>query len=220
MKVIDFKENRMIRKMRFCLFLILLAGCSASQQLEKNIKNKETSAVGNPSFTKEQTDYYKELVDKFVVAHMDQILGEAYLNCKEPPLFGFFYHMTNIEGKEYITLFLHEKPVKVSDLKKVFVKGYTNVVFEIDAKRKNLYYPNLIRVYVDYDYLLSLIKEYNLTDEDEFDLRNLMDPESFSGQRIFLESQKKRLLSPKDFIPTMKPSEEFIVVWEEKVTVK
>lgn len=86
---------------------------------------------------------------------MDEILGKNYLDAKTPPLFEFFYHISKIEGKEYIAVFLHEKPSTIKELDEVSAKGYTNVIFEINSKEDNLYIPHLAKIYPARDYLTA-----------------------------------------------------------------
>jgi hypothetical protein len=169
-------------------------------QIDTLQKTKTANSVKEYSFTKEQAHRYAQIANDFAVVHLDDILGKAYFNAKTPPLFEFFYYVSKIGDKEYIALFLHEKPSTMYELDEVVARGYTNVIFEINSKEDNLYFPHLIKIYPAYDYLTAKIKKQSLKGGDELDIRYLVNMDDFYGDEVYFEASERRLLQAEDLI--------------------
>ncbi|MDH6601432.1 hypothetical protein M2306_002126 [Myroides gitamensis] len=169
-------------------------------QIDTLQKTKTANSVKEYSFTKEQAHRYAQIANDFAVVHLDDILGKAYFNAKTPPLFEFFYYVSKIGDKEYIALFLHEKPSTMHELDEVVARGYTNVIFEINSKEDNLYFPHLIKIYPAYDYLTAKIKKQSLKEGDELDIRYLVNMDDFYGDEVYFEASERRLLQAEDLI--------------------
>ncbi|WP_353162993.1 hypothetical protein [Myroides odoratus] len=191
----------MVKKIIYLLIPLFVMSCSfEDDQIDALQKTKTTNSVKAYSFTKEQAHRYAQIANDFAVVHMDDILGKAYFNAKTPPLFEFFYYVSKIGDKEYIALFLHEKPSTIHELDEVVAKGYTNVIFEINSKEDNLYFPHVIKIYPAYDYLTAKIKKQNLKEGDELDIRYLVNMDDFYGDEVYFEASERRLLQTEDLI--------------------